>query len=196
MKLLNRLIEQAKNPRGWLGKTMLHIMNQAHSKMTVWGLEKVDLKDNDTILDIGCGGGQTLTILSSLIRNGTIYGVDYSEKAVATSTDKNWQDVQNKKIIVKQADVTSLPFPEDYFDVITAFQTHYFWPDLKNNILEVNRILKKGGHFLLVAERYKINYHMKEYKTIETMRELFLSSGFSKVTVSQTKTELCMVGEK
>ncbi len=196
MKLLNALIEQAKNPRGWLGKTMLNIMNQAHNKMTVWGLEKVQLKDKDVILDIGCGGGQTLKILSSLISNGTIYGVDYSEKAVATTTDKNWKDVQNKKIIVQHADVTSLPFSEDFFDVITAFQTHYFWPDLKNNIVEVNRILKQGGQFLLVAELYKINYHMKEYKTVETLKELFLRSGFSTVTVSQTKTQLCMVGEK
>ncbi|KAB1439798.1 class I SAM-dependent methyltransferase [Candidatus Galacturonibacter soehngenii] len=196
MKLLDELIEQAKNPRGWLGKTMLNIMNQAHNKMTVWGLEKVQLKDKDVILDIGCGGGQTLKILSSLISNGTIYGVDYSEKAVATSTDKNWKDVKSKKIIVKQADVTSLPFPEDFFDIITAFQTHYFWPDLKNNIVEVNRILKQGGQFLLVAELYKINYHMKEYKTVETLKELFLRSGFSTVTVSQTKTQLCMVGEK
>lgn len=37
---------------------------------------------------------------------------------------------------------------------------------------------------------------MKEYNSIETLKELLLRSGFSTVTVSQTKTQLCMVGEK
>jgi ubiquinone/menaquinone biosynthesis C-methylase UbiE len=175
---------------------MLKIMNSAHSKMTAWGLTKIKIADTAIVLDIGCGGGQTLRTLSNVVKHGEIYGVDYSKKAVATSSKKNIKDVRTGKIIVKQASVSSMPFSENFFDVITAVQTHYFWPDLKNDIVEVNRILKSGGNFLLVSELYKINYHMKEYKTPETLRELLLKNGFSNVNVFQSKSDLCLVGIK
>lgn len=196
MGLLNTFIEQAKNPRGFTGKTMLKIMDAAHSKMTAWGLSKIEISDAATVLDVGCGGGRTLSTLSNIVKHGKIYGVDYSEKAVAISSMKNIKDVQTGKIVVKQANVSSMPFPENYFDAITAFQTHYFWPDLKNDIIEINRILKPGGNFLLVSELYKINYHMKSYKTSEALRELLLKNGFSNVHIFQSKSELCLVGTK
>ena len=41
MKILERLIEQAKNPTGFIGNTMLKIMSRAHKKMVLWALSKV-----------------------------------------------------------------------------------------------------------------------------------------------------------
>lgn len=41
MGLLNTLIDQAKNPRGFVGNIMIKIMNQAHTSITAWGLKKI-----------------------------------------------------------------------------------------------------------------------------------------------------------
>ncbi len=196
MGLLEALIGQAKNPKGFVGSAMLKIMNSAHSRMTAWGLSKIHIDDHATVLDIGCGGGQTLKTLSSILPNGRIYGVDYSEEAVAASIRENSKDVQAGKMAVMQAGVSSMPFQDGHFDLATAFQTHYFWPDLKNDIREVNRILKPGGRFLLVSEIYKINYHMKEYKTADALRALFVEAGFTDVQVFQSKAAVCFVGTK
>ena len=41
------------------------------------------------------------------------------------------------------------------FDLVTAVETHFFWPDLPNDVREVLRVLKPGGTFLLIAEVYR-----------------------------------------
>jgi len=38
---------------------------------------------------------------------------------------------------------------------VTAFETYYFWPDLINDLIEVQRVLKPGALFLMVNEVYK-----------------------------------------
>lgn len=67
MGLLNLLIEQAKAPKGFVGKTLLKIMNTAHIEKMAWGLSKLNISDNAIILDIGCGGGKTIGMLSAKV---------------------------------------------------------------------------------------------------------------------------------
>jgi cyclopropane fatty-acyl-phospholipid synthase-like methyltransferase len=38
----------------------------------------VNIKREDTLLDIGCGGGLTIRKVASLAAAGSVYGVDYS----------------------------------------------------------------------------------------------------------------------
>lgn len=60
MRILNRLIEQAKKPSGCVGSLMLRMMNTAHTGMNQWAFEKLPLEKNLIMLDIGCGGGKTI----------------------------------------------------------------------------------------------------------------------------------------
>ena len=39
---------------------------------------------------------------------------------------------------------------DDRFDLVTAVETHYFWPDLPRDLVEVRRVLKPGGMLALV----------------------------------------------
>ena len=48
---------------------------------------------------------------------------------------------------MQQASVAELPFEAEQFDVVTAFETVYFWPELAQNFREVYRVLKPGGVF-------------------------------------------------
>ncbi|PEB51085.1 SAM-dependent methyltransferase [Bacillus pseudomycoides] len=196
MSVLQKLIEQAKNPRGSIGSSMLCIMNTAHTRLTNWGLQKINVRKDAVILDVGCGGGKTIHTLSKMNPAGKIYGIDYSEKAVENSIKTNIKDVKNEKVMIHQASVSSIPFRDNFFDLITAFQTHYFWPDLKNDIQEVFRVLKPNGSFLIVAETFKINYHMQKFKTTEELVNLFYTTGFQHVEFHEEKGCLCIVGCK
>lgn len=198
MTVLERLIEQAKNPRGCVGSFMLNIMNTAHATMTEWALGKMKIREDAVILDIGCGGGKTIHTLSKMNKNGKLYGIDYSEQAVEDSIRVNKSDVEAGKVNIRQASVSDIPFPEGSFDIITAFQTHYFWPDLEGDVKEVFRVLKHGGYFMIVAELYKINYHMKSYKTKKEMEQLFKRVGFNTVQFQEStnKKWLCIIGSK
>lgn len=53
---------------------------------------------------------------------------------------------------MQQASVAELPFEAEQFDVVTAFETVYFWPELAQNFREVYRVLKHGGTFFICNE--------------------------------------------
>ncbi|WP_102272567.1 class I SAM-dependent methyltransferase [Cytobacillus massiliigabonensis] len=198
MNLLKRLIEQAKNPKGITGSFMLRIMNSAHSGMNKWALEKIKLKKEAVILDLGCGGGRTIQLLSKMNAEGKIYGIDYSNQAVKDSIRTNKQDVELGKVRIQQASVTSIPFSENTFDTITAFQTHYFWPDIESAAKEIYRVLKHDGELLIIAEIYKVNYHMETYKTKKEMEQLLKRTGFNAIMFyeHENKKWLCIKGSK
>lgn len=129
MSVLQKLIEQAKNPRGSIGSSMLCIMNTAHVRLTNWALQKINIPKDSIILDIGCGGGRTIHTLSKINTSGKIYGIDYSEKAVESSIKSNIKDVKMKRsLFVKQAyllfliimsfSISSRPFKHIIFGLI------------------------------------------------------------------------------
>lgn len=189
MNLLNRLIAQAKNPNGFVGSVMLSIMNTSHTQMNVWAWEKVRIREDSVMLDVGCGGGRTIQLLSVWNPQARIYGIDYSEQAVKDSIRANKADIAEGKVHIQQASVTDIPFSDHTFDMITAFQTHYFWPDMENSLKEIFRVLKVEGCLLITAELYKINYHMKSYQTKEDMEQLLLKTGFSDVKIDENPTK-------
>ncbi|MCU4770091.1 class I SAM-dependent methyltransferase [Bacillus toyonensis] len=196
MSILQQFIQQAKNPRGTIGSSMLCIMNAAHTKLTKWALQKVHIKTDAVILDIGCGGGKTIHTLSKRTTFGKIYGIDYSDQAVENSKKANMKAVKTGKVIIHQANVSSIPYNTNFFDLITAFQTHYFWPDVEHDIKEVLRVLQPNGSFLLVAETFKIQYHMKKFKTTEELINFFYKTGFKSVKCYEERGCICVIGNK
>jgi SAM-dependent methyltransferase len=63
--------------------------------------------------------------------------------------------VEAGRVEIREGAVSSLPFPDDAFDLATAIESHYFWPDLIGDMKEVFRVLKHGATFLIVGEAYK-----------------------------------------
>jgi ubiquinone/menaquinone biosynthesis C-methylase UbiE len=143
----NTLLDQCRKPTGWRGRFILWKMNREHSNLTDWGLSHVSIGTCDTILDIGCGGGRTVSKLAARATQGRVYGIDYSPDSIATSIKKNAQGIVAGRVSIQQGSVSKLPFPDGTFDLITAVETHFFWPDLPSDMREVFRVLKPGGHF-------------------------------------------------
>jgi hypothetical protein len=59
------------------------------------------------------------------------------------------------RVQILQGSVATLPFPDCTFDLVTAVETPYYWPDLPANVREILRVLKPGGTFALIAETYR-----------------------------------------
>jgi SAM-dependent methyltransferase len=51
--------------------------------------------------------------------------------------------------------VSQLPYADDSFDLVTAVETHFWWPDLEGDVREVRRVVKPGGRLVVVGEVYK-----------------------------------------
>jgi 2-polyprenyl-3-methyl-5-hydroxy-6-metoxy-1,4-benzoquinol methylase len=85
-------MSKAKRMAGSIRFMELWNMNYRHSKATDWGLGHVCVEQDFTILDVGCGGGRTLSKLATAATQGKVYGIDYSKESVAVTerTNARW----------------------------------------------------------------------------------------------------------
>jgi len=196
MGMKEYLINQSKEPKGLIGKLMLMTMNMAHKSIFKLGLDNIRINDNSKMLDLGFGGGKALKMISGKHKNIKLFGIDFSEESLKTGTKNNKKDIMNGKIELIKGNIEKMPFPDDYFNIITAFQTHYHWDNLDKKLLEIYRVLSERGQFIIVAEKYKINYHMEKYKTKDELKDLFEEIGFKKIEYMEAKYNMCIRGEK
>jgi len=149
--MFRKLLQNCRKPKGFFGKIMVGIMNSGHANISAWGLEHLSVEPNSRVLDIGCGGGANVSALLTLCPQGYVCGVDYSKESVAVSQKKNAADL-GKRCDIKEGSVSALPYESDSFDIITAFETVYFWPNIEQDFAEVLRVLKPNGQFLICSE--------------------------------------------
>ena len=203
------LLNQVRKPTKWVGRLFLWMMNTSHSQVTDWGLKHVAIKEGFTILDVGCGGGRTIEKLAALATKGTVYGVDYAAGGVAASRAKNAQLIQAGRVEIARARVSRLPFAADQFDLVTAVETQYYWPDLVNDMREVLGVLKPGGTLIVIAESYRkgakdwlhgpaMRLVRSANLSVAEQRELFAAAGCTDIEISEERAKgwICGVGKK
>jgi ubiquinone/menaquinone biosynthesis C-methylase UbiE len=155
MGLTKSIVTQARKPTGKFGKVFARIMNTGHSQLTQWGLSHISIGQNPIALDVGCGGGKTINLIARIATKGKVYGIDYSETSVAVATSINKKYIDAGQVGILHASVQSLPFPDNMFDLVTAIESYYFWPDVINNLRGIRHILKPGGSVVLINESYR-----------------------------------------
>jgi SAM-dependent methyltransferase len=148
-------LSQCQKPSGWIGRFIVWNMNSRHSRLTDWGLSQIEVKRQNKVLDVGCGGGKTVNKLAALAREGKVFGIDYSDVSVSVAKKLNAHSIEQGRVEIHEASVLELPFDEDAFDLVTAVETHFWWPDLLAGLREIFRVLKPGGTLILIAEIYK-----------------------------------------
>ena len=151
MGLLKSFFNQCARPEGSLGRAMLCFRNYTHAPLTNWGLKLVNVQDGWTMLDVGCGGGFTIRRLLKRSKDAQVYGIDISEESVTKARKVN-ADVLDKQVYVTQGSAEQLPYSDEMFDLVTAVETVYFWPNLPDCLQEVRRVLKPGGKFAIMVE--------------------------------------------
>ncbi len=140
-------------PEGDDGRALLERMNSGHhEELALWGLSHLSIPDNAIMLDIGCGGGANLKRLLDRSQGGKVYGIDYSPVSVEMSSEVCADEITRGACTVCQGDVVQLPYGDAVFDVICAFETVYFWQDMFEALMQVNRVLAPNGRFLICNE--------------------------------------------
>ena len=205
------MVNQCLKPQGLLGRLVIWNMNQRHSGVTDWGLSHIAVHPHDIILDAGCGGGRTISKLAVMASAGKVYGIDFSPESVAVAQKTNAQLIRAGRVEIKEASVSELPFPEALFDLITAVETHFWWPDPSNDVRELTRTLKPGGTLVLIAELYLgattkmaqlAEKHLPQtgmkLMTVEQHRHLLEQAGLSDVQIftQPDKAWICVAGKK
>ena len=96
------------------------------------------------ILDLGCGTGIILKEISSKNSSVELFGLDLSENMIAQATRRLGTAA---KLTV--GDAENLPYLDNTFDLVCCVESFHHYPNPKKALSEINRVLKKGGLFLL-----------------------------------------------
>jgi len=202
MGLVKKLFTNCACPQGRMGRAMLKFMNLCHAPLTNWGLKLVGIQDGWTMLDIGCGGGATLQRLLKRSLDAKVYGIDISEESVAKAKKVN-ADVLDKQVFVTLGSAEKLPYENEKFDLVTAVETVYFWPNLPDCLQEVCRVLKPGGKFAILVEvvdsdsRWTSVVEGMTAYSPEDLKKLLDEAGFTQTEIHRKKpTYAAILGVK
>lgn len=96
------------------------------------------------ILDIGCGAGKTMDMLS---RFGTVWGLDNNKKALSFCKKRGFRHL-------RLANAADTGFEDDFFDVITMLDVLEHTEE-NATLQETKRILKPGGSMIITVPAYQ-----------------------------------------
>jgi SAM-dependent methyltransferase len=127
------------------------------------------------ILDVGCGTGANLLMLS---KYGDAEGVDVSEDALAFCRERGLEKV-------KLGAGEELPYEDGTFDLVTAFDVVEHMDDDLAGLTEMRRVLRPGGRVLLFVPAFMflwglqddVSNHRRRYRLPE-LRRVLEQAGF------------------
>jgi SAM-dependent methyltransferase len=117
---------------------------------TNWGAK---IKNNEWILDAGCGSGRFAEISSDTEAN--IVAIDYSNAVDACYENLGHKD----NLFIIQCDIYNLPFKDGFFDKIYSLGVLQHTPDVKKAVLCLSLKLKKEGYLC-------IDFYEKSFKSM------------------------------
>lgn len=132
-----------------------------------WIVSNYRIDKGMKVLELGCGTGDMWKNRENLIAAcSKLILSDFSEGMVTTTRD-NVGDYDN--IEYQVLDIQEIPYEDETFDVVIANMMLYHVTDIEKGLAEVQRVLKKGGHF------YCATYG--EYGIIEYLSKILSAYG-------------------
>ena len=118
-------------------------------------------EDVNALLDIACGTGDfSFEALKQGIPNVT--GADLSKQMLSIAEKKAKEKGVADRVSFHHADAENMPFQSDAFDAVTvAFGVRNF-EDLEKGLLEIKRVLKDGGKFIVLEFSKPKGFHFKQ----------------------------------
>ena len=115
-----------------------------------------------TILDIATGTGDFAILAARRLAPDRIIGVDISEGMMEVGRQKVKEAGLDTVISFAKDDSTDLSFDDSTFDAVTVAYGARNFDDLKTGLREMCRVLKPGGHLMLVELTTPPRFPMKQ----------------------------------
>ena len=204
MKELNPtdLGRQLRKPSGDIGLRVAENMNSTNKKIYDFVLSRMEIKDQSTVLEIGCGNGKFIPKFFE--KNGSIkvWAIDFS-KEMAEETGKNNQNLIDKnQLLVKCEDSSQMSLESDFFDQVVTINTIYFWEPFEAHIREIKRVLRKGGQLVTgyrsAGSMVDLPFTKEVFRHFEPeqLKSLISQSGFRIVSEESNSTTIDAVDGK
>ena len=198
---------RARNPRGFWGYRVLKAMNgKDHAALPEWVFAELKIKEDAHVLDVGCGGGANVARMLEMCPQGIVTGLDFSTLALEESNDYNYRAIVDKKCYIVGGNVIQMPRAKEMYDLVTAFETVYFWPTLEQGVSEMFRVLKPGGTCVIANELDGLDPAYRKLEsavgmlvyTIEDITEIMTKVGFTNIQYRHDEERhfICVTAKK
>ncbi|HEV2289121.1 MAG TPA: class I SAM-dependent methyltransferase [Candidatus Acidoferrales bacterium] len=174
----------------WAGEGKGESMEKEHRPIVEPMLAMMQFARDETVLDVGCGGGWLVRELATRVPRGRVLGIDVSNEMVerarrATTTAK----VGNAEFMMSSVD--AIPREDSAFDRVVSVESSYYWPDPAAGIREIFRVLKPRGSAWILINYYRDNPYCHQWAKLlqipthllsgDEWAKLFRSAGFARV---------------
>ncbi|MCM1107790.1 MAG: bifunctional demethylmenaquinone methyltransferase/2-methoxy-6-polyprenyl-1,4-benzoquinol methylase UbiE [Clostridium sp.] len=130
-----------------------------------WRRKAIDLLrpfHPEHILDIATGTGDFAILAARRLHPQIIVGADISEDMMSIARKKIHDEKLEDVIRLHREDCMKLTFPDNTFDAVTISYGARNFEDLRQGLYEIHRVLKPGGHLLLVELSTPDKFPMKQ----------------------------------
>ena len=141
-------------PRGVLGSVVGWVMAIGNADMEHRAIDALSLRDDEAVLEIGFGPGVGIRLLTRRLSDGFAAGVDPSEVMLTQAGRRNRHAVRTGKVELRQATVSSLPWPDGRFDAAVSVNNIQEWPSLSGALAELRRVVKSGGRVSIAVHAW------------------------------------------
>ena len=165
---VERSKESARTAYDRLSRWYDLLAGSSEKKFADIGLQKLDVKAGEKILEIGFGTGGSLVFLVQLAgTTGKVYGVDLSPGMFRVAQSKLKKNGMLSRVELQCADAVHLPYPENSFDaVFMSFVLELFdTPELPLVLRECKRVLRDDGRICVVSlsKQKKLSVRLYEW---------------------------------
>lgn len=125
-------------------------------------MQKIREQPFDSILDVGCGTGTLLSIVTHEFNEIKACGIDISARMIERAAELMGESAE---LVVGDAD--NLPWDDNSFDLVVCNASFHHYPDPLKVLTEMKRILKSDGRVIIAdpwwssAKRFAINLFLK-----------------------------------
>ena len=142
--------QQLGHPSGLIGRLILAPMwNRRNSPLNDMAFERLGLRPDDRVLEVGFGGGYLIGRMAVVVTEGRLAGVDVSQAMVDVCSNRFRALVRAGRLDLRCANAESLPYPDGHFDKACTINSIFYWPDAQQVIRELSRVLEPGGRLVM-----------------------------------------------
>lgn len=148
--LVHRLGTQLRHPAGLPGRVTGSLMGIANARPNALAIAALDLRADESVLELGCGPGHALQALLRDARRSKVIGVDWSDVMLAQAARRNRGALATGRLELIRGDFAKLPLVDSIADAILAVNVVYFMANAAA-LGEARRVLRPGGRVVLYA---------------------------------------------